>query len=346
MGMATRPDASANTEAAAIHLDVAGDVPAPGSPATRLTEAEVEGLVRADYESLVGKVVLIDSMICSNGNDATDPVAFDPPALGRVLPSHSEANFHQDVLRWMDEDNCDPAYEVEILEPHPAFAGLRPYFAHGASRSTRPGYVDPRPDFRLAPPDLQERYRDAPALDGSTLGACSPEGLVSKVERDPAPSPSAPSPARTPVEALPAEAVMAVQREEHGLDDADEEAAVSSCTDFARRHGLRLRLDHTVLVPQGRMAAMSLAGPKGEFVAIPVELDGLDRPDMGVGRVLLRFQAIALAADLGALEGEPLKGAKAVLSAISRVLPDAVLAEYLEEVGIAHHVRGTSSPSP
>jgi hypothetical protein len=45
--------------------------------------------------------------------------------MARIHP-YSDSSVGQCVTRWTDNNHCDPVYDVVILVPHPALAGLRP----------------------------------------------------------------------------------------------------------------------------------------------------------------------------------------------------------------------------
>lgn len=142
------------------------------------TQEEIETQVAADYDAVAGKVVLVGMVECNHPEYGNITVVCDPPAIARVEP-YSEGSASDLVRRWMDWENCDPAYDISILEEHPAFAEVnaRPSWVYGTSRwlagGTYPAF------FTVAGEELQARYRDAVPLEYD-------------LERVTAPSPSAP----------------------------------------------------------------------------------------------------------------------------------------------------------
>lgn len=120
-------------------------------PKVRLTVDEVERGIVDDYRRTLGKVILANAALCGVGN-GLEMIEFDHPAVLRVVDSLLQ----DDVLRWMDEDHCDPIYVVVPLEPHPAFAAGRPFGVHAMTRS-RDGSTQ-RGDFDLADEATQRSY--------------------------------------------------------------------------------------------------------------------------------------------------------------------------------------------
>lgn len=140
---------------------------------SRFTEAEINEAVLRDYNELVGKVVLLNEVDGYGVDDVNVTVTCDPPAIARISRYNDENLVKGFVTRWMDDVNCDPQYEVEILEPHPAFAEMRSFWVYGTSRSTD-GTIG-KADFTVADDDMQAKYKGAPALPGEELGACAPQ---------------------------------------------------------------------------------------------------------------------------------------------------------------------------
>lgn len=131
-------------------------------PNVRLSVDEVERQVLDDYRQALGKVVLAKAALCGHGN-GLEMVDFDSPAVLRIVDSR----LRDDVLRWMDEDHCDPIYVVVPLEPHPQFADGKPFGVHALSRS-RGGKAQPG-DFEIADEATQARYKGAQSLRDEDL---------------------------------------------------------------------------------------------------------------------------------------------------------------------------------
>jgi hypothetical protein len=126
--------------------------------------------VRADYEALKGKVVLLSEVECYDEKDCSVTVYCDPPAVARIAV-YSPEQLRQCIERWTSHSNCDPVYDVSILETHPAFSsGLRPSWAFGTCYSLA-GTPPEKAAIEVADADMQALYAEAPALPDD---ACAP----------------------------------------------------------------------------------------------------------------------------------------------------------------------------
>jgi len=125
----------------------------------KLTEAEVEAAVLTDYEAVAGKIVLAHSLSGYNESDVSGEYSLNPPAIVRIVPVK---NPEKDtcILRWMDDEHCDPFYDIQLMEPHPDLTGKGSFWGYGISRSIN-GSIE-EGDFTLATQELQERYANAP----------------------------------------------------------------------------------------------------------------------------------------------------------------------------------------
>ncbi len=119
-------------------------------------KAFVEELVVSDYKAVDGKVILAEEVYCGSTEGDCDWRYFNPPLIAKIL-HYDERGIDQDVKRWMDKENCDPIYDVRILESHPDFPDAKNGHVYGISRSTD-GKVDP-PRFVVASDDIQEKYK-------------------------------------------------------------------------------------------------------------------------------------------------------------------------------------------
>lgn len=140
----------------------------------KFTKDEINEAALRDYRSVAGKVVWVTQVECYDDNDNQAIVTCDPPALARIQ-AYEEREELENIPRWTNEEFCDPYYNLEILEKHPAFTGLRPSWTFGTCRSVN-GEINPAP-FALAPPEVQEEYKDVAGLPYET-GAAAPEGAV------------------------------------------------------------------------------------------------------------------------------------------------------------------------
>lgn len=100
-----------------------------------MTREEIELRVLAEHRRLVGTEILVAEV---TGFVDEDQVEFflDPPARMRV-----EAGFDA-VVRWMDDEWCDPIWDVKLIEPHPQLAHARSFWMYGTSYSTH-GSTEP-----------------------------------------------------------------------------------------------------------------------------------------------------------------------------------------------------------
>ena len=292
-----------------------------GNAAARLSGAEVERLVLADHGALVGKVVLVDRMICSDMRNEPNEVPFDPPAVVRIVaPGNAEAT-REDVVRWMDDELIDPVYAVEVLAPHTAFVGLRPYFVYGATRSTKPDFVDAHLYFHLADDAMQERYRDAPALDDKAPGGCAPGGRTR-------------------------EAAMAEKAARERVPAGTAGDVVAAYVDFARRHDLRVRVEAVVMMADHDVTEFSIARGRGRYQPFPLVGSEPRAEGAGIGHVLRAAQRILVEAEMGGDEPDRRKAAEQVGEAMRRVLSADAFEEFLDDLGDAPALRAAASPSP
>lgn len=132
----------------------------------RTVRKEIEQSAMVDYLQVAGKVVLASEIECYDATGSSVTALCDPPAVVRVF-SYDSSQIFRDALRWSDERHLDPYYDISILEPHPAFEGLRPSWMYGTCRCLD-GSVDPAP-FVLADEAMQERYKDAPGLSDADV---------------------------------------------------------------------------------------------------------------------------------------------------------------------------------
>lgn len=132
---------------------------------------EIHTQVHADYEALKGKVVLLSEVECYDERSSSATAICEPPALARIVP-YSTSRARECLERWADNTHCDPVYDVEILQPHPAFAGLRPSWVFGTSYSFD-GAPAEKAKIVLADEELQARYGGAKGLSEDEVAPSS-----------------------------------------------------------------------------------------------------------------------------------------------------------------------------
>ena len=144
------------------------------------TREEIEKQVAEDYDEVVGKVVLARFVECGHPEAGNVTVICEPPAVVRVEAYQDGSDSHL-VRRWMDWENCDPVYNISLLEAHPAIteSGAVPSWIYGTSRWLSGGMAPG--GFTIADEALQELYGDA-----------DPVEWPDTMERSEAPFPSAP----------------------------------------------------------------------------------------------------------------------------------------------------------
>lgn len=121
--------------------------------------------------------MLINKVECYNELDENVTLALDTPMIARITAYDGGAT-DPCVIRWMDDENCDPIYDFEILEQHAAFAEarVRPSWMYGTSRSTLGTTIGA--SFVLADAELQATYEGALPIyyndDGTKKEAVKP----------------------------------------------------------------------------------------------------------------------------------------------------------------------------
>jgi len=101
---------------------------------------EIEQKAIRDFESLVGKVVLV-GIIQGYKEEQSDEIVLEEPVFARILP-YDERGMREDVVRWMDDDVLDPVYDIKVLSRHPRTDDLSSTFVYGTSYH-RDGKVEP-----------------------------------------------------------------------------------------------------------------------------------------------------------------------------------------------------------
>lgn len=97
------------------------------------TAEEIESLVLQEAESLRGKTISLTEI---DGFCDGDVIVFrdlTPPVMARVLEAPST------VIRWTDDQWCDPIYPVELVDARPELARLEAPWVYGTARSVDGG---------------------------------------------------------------------------------------------------------------------------------------------------------------------------------------------------------------
>jgi hypothetical protein len=132
----------------------------------------IEAQAIADYDAVAGQIVLCTQVECYDAGTSVTAHC-EPPAVLRIYRYGSEKETRDGVLHWTDDKHLDPHYNVEVLAPHPAFAGLSPSWVFGTCRTTD-GHVEPAP-FALADEAARIAYAGAKGLsDDEVAPAAGP----------------------------------------------------------------------------------------------------------------------------------------------------------------------------
>lgn len=115
---------------------------------------DIEKKVLADFEALVGKVVLV-GVVQGYRDERSEEIVLRAPVFARIQP-YDDRGLREDVLRWMDHDVIDPVYDIEVLSKHPDLEGLSSTFVYGKTYFTD-GRTEPA-HFVLASQDLVARH--------------------------------------------------------------------------------------------------------------------------------------------------------------------------------------------
>lgn len=100
------------------------------TPADKAKLDEIEELCLAEYRAHKYKIILAKLVNGWNAHDDSVEVFCDPPARLRVMRTQEN-----DIRRWVDHEWCDPYWDVEPVEPHPALEGIRSLWVYGISHS-------------------------------------------------------------------------------------------------------------------------------------------------------------------------------------------------------------------
>jgi hypothetical protein len=122
---------------------------------------KIEELCLAEYEAHKYKIILATLVNGWNDHDHSVEVFCDPPARLRVQETRKN-----DIQHWND-DWCDPYWDVELVEPHPALENIRSLWVFGISHSltgeiqgTTTQHLDPNQEPAYEPPQPKKECTD------------------------------------------------------------------------------------------------------------------------------------------------------------------------------------------
>jgi len=101
------------------------------TPQEQAIEEHVEALCIQDHEEHVGKILLATVILGYAEEAFTEEFYCDPPARIRVLQMN-----HSSMLNWTCREFCDPDWDIELVEPHPALEHATSIWIDGISRAT------------------------------------------------------------------------------------------------------------------------------------------------------------------------------------------------------------------
>lgn len=105
-------------------------------------EDVIEELCLADYEAHKYKILLA-SIVSGYVGETSADILCDPPARVRVMGTSKN-----DITHWPDDEWCDPYWDVELIEPHPALENARSLWVFGISHNIHNEIMGSR-DWRL-----------------------------------------------------------------------------------------------------------------------------------------------------------------------------------------------------
>lgn len=100
------------------------------TPQQQAIMESIEDLCIKDHEAHFGKILLATFIIGYAEEAFTSEFHCEPPARVRVLRMNKA-----DMLHWCDEF-CDPSWDIELVEPHPALEHATSIWIDGITRST------------------------------------------------------------------------------------------------------------------------------------------------------------------------------------------------------------------
>jgi hypothetical protein len=103
-----------------------------------MTLEEAQAKILADFEEVVGKEVLVESLTGYKDDDMVELYDLNPPALCRVTKTSKG-----DLLHQCDRRFVDPYWNLELIEPHEKVNGLTSLWMFGASYNLDTGEKDP-----------------------------------------------------------------------------------------------------------------------------------------------------------------------------------------------------------
>jgi len=138
------------------------------------TQDHIEEQCLADYEAHKNKILLATRVECYISEDQLT-IDCDPPARVRVRDRVPE----NDIRRWTDAEWCDPYWDVDLVEPHPALDRASSMWVYGISRSIDGEIQGGDNDWRL---DENQLSAPEPQPDQTCPGCGHPPSTTMSVD--------------------------------------------------------------------------------------------------------------------------------------------------------------------
>jgi hypothetical protein len=131
----------------------------------------IEAQCLADFEMHKHKILLAKFVI-GYRNDTSVEIYCTPPARVRLTDT-----LEQDIAHWNDEW-CDPYWDVELIEPHPALEGVGSLWVDGISRSLTGEVGIPNPGWAVDENQEPAYQLDEPAPEQTDTPAYEAESTI------------------------------------------------------------------------------------------------------------------------------------------------------------------------
>ena len=92
-----------------------------------MTRDEAHRKIKADYEAILGRIILVLELTGYKDDDSHD-FRMDPPVKARVVRTREDDLFH-----CVDKEWIDPYWDLELVEPHPRLEGYISFWMYGTS---------------------------------------------------------------------------------------------------------------------------------------------------------------------------------------------------------------------
>ena len=117
-----------------------------GGPVSGMTQDELHAKADQDHAQALGRVLLA-KVVSGYRDDECIDVICDPPARLRVA-----ATPRLDLHHWTCDGWLDPYWNVELVEPHPALAGMTSLWTFGPSYNITTGEIQGTSEWSFEDP--------------------------------------------------------------------------------------------------------------------------------------------------------------------------------------------------